>query len=188
MSYVNRTIDGTPSVRAVSTPGLGGSLRLAHGVVLKEIFERVQEAGHAGFTRATAPLWRFEGLDGRRPGEIARTSGLSKQAVNDQLRTLEEMGYVKLHTDARDGRARVVRLTKRGRDLDRTVRAAAAEVEDAWAQEIGEPAWEAFRAVLDRIAGEGYPPGMAAAPTAPAGGPDPGRAGGPARPGRRSAG
>jgi hypothetical protein len=85
MSYVNRTIDGTPSVRAVSTPGLGASLRLAHGVVLKEIFERVQEAGHAGFTRATAPLWRFEGLDGRRPGEIARTSGLSKQAVNDQL-------------------------------------------------------------------------------------------------------
>jgi DNA-binding MarR family transcriptional regulator len=172
----------------VSRPGLGASLRLAHGVVLKEIFERVQEAGHAGFTRATAPLWRFEGLDGRRPSEIARTSGLSKQAVNDQLRVLEHVGYVKLHGDASDGRARVVRLTERGRDLDRTVRAAAAEVEGAWREELGEPAWEAFRAVLDRIAGEGYPPGTGAAAADPAGGPDPASSGGPARPRGRPAG
>ncbi len=131
---------------------------MAHGVVLTDIFERVQDAGHAGFTRATAPLWRFEGLEGRRPGEIARTSGLSKQAVNDQLRTLEELGYVERHPDPHDGRARVVRLTERGRELDRAVRATAAAVEDRWAQEFGEPAWEAFRAVLDRIAGPAFPP------------------------------
>ncbi len=172
----------------MSTPGLGGTLRLAHGVVLKEIFERVQEAGHAGFTRATAPLWRFEGLDGRRPGEIARTSGLSKQAVNDQLRALEQLGYVTLHADARDGRARVVRLTGRGRDLDRTVRAAAAEVEDAWAQEFGDAEWEAFRAVLDRIAGAGYPPGRAAGSAEPDGPEEPARSDGPAPPAGRPAG
>jgi DNA-binding MarR family transcriptional regulator len=171
----------------VSTPGLGASLRVAHGVVWRDIFDRVQEAGHAGFTRATAPLWRFEGLEGRRPGEIARTSGLSKQAVNDQLRALEALGYVERHPDPHDGRGRVVRLTGRGQELDRTVRAAAAAVEDAWAQEIGAPAWEAFRAVLDRIAAPGFPTEVAPEAGAPAAGPQNGRARGPAGPSGRAA-
>ena len=141
----------------MSTPGLGAALRVAHEVVREDIFERVQGAGHPGFTRATFPLWRFEGLDGRRPGEIARTSGLSKQAVNDQLGALEQLGYVERHADPRDGRGRIVRLTERGRELDRAVRSAAAAVEEGWAREMGDAAWEGFRAVLDRIAAGGYP-------------------------------
>jgi len=132
---------------------------MAHGVVFEEIFRMVQGAGHPGFARASFPLWRFEGIDGRRPGEIAHSSGLSKQAVNDQLRALERLGYVELHADARDGRARVVRLTDRGWELDRAVRAAAGAVEEAWAEEIGRAAWEDFRAVLDRIASRGRSPG-----------------------------
>ncbi len=56
-----------------------------------------------------------------------------------------------------DGRARVVRLTERGRELDSAVRAAAQAVEEALAEEIGEPAWQEFRAVLDRIASDRYP-------------------------------
>jgi len=146
----------------VSTPGLGAALRVAHDVVREDIFERVRGAGHPGFTRATFPLWRFEGLEGRRPGEIARTSGLSKQAVNDQLRALERLGYVERHADPRDGRGRVVRLTERGRELDDAVRSAAGAVEDAWARDVGDAAWEDFRAVLDRIAGKGYPAGAGA--------------------------
>lgn len=136
----------------MSTPGLGAALRLAHDVVREEIFALVQDAGHPGFTRATFPLWRFEGLDGRQPSDIARTSGLSKQAVNDQLGALERLGYLERIPHPADGRGRIVRLTQRGSELDRAVRVAAQQVEEAWTREIGEPAWQDFRAVLDRIA------------------------------------
>lgn len=157
MSYVNRTTDSTGAVRGVSSPGVGAALRLAHDVVREEIFARVQESGHRGFTRATFPLWRFEGLDGRQPTDIARTSGLSKQAVNDQLGALEQLGYLERVPHPADGRARVVRLTEQGWDLDRAVRGAAREVDDALSREVGEPAWQGFRAVLDRIAARRYP-------------------------------
>ena len=154
---MNRTTDSTGAVRSVSSPGVGAALRLAHDVVREEIFARVQDAGHLGFTRATFPLWRFEGLDGRRPSDIAHSSGLSKQAVNDQLGALERLGYLERGPHPADGRARVVRLTERGWELDRAVRAAAHDVEQTWAQDVGEPAWRDFRAVLDRIAARRYP-------------------------------
>ena len=141
----------------MSTPGLGAALRVAHEVVREEIFERVQRDGHPGFTRATFPLWRFEGLDGRRPSDIARTSGLSKQAVNDQLGALERLGYLERVAHPADGRGRIVRLTERGWQLERAVRTAAQAAEDAWAEDIGEPAWQYFRAVLDRIVAHRYP-------------------------------
>lgn len=157
MSYVNRTTDSTGAVRAVSTPGLGAALRLAHEVVREEIFTRVQDAGHAGFSPASFPLWRFEGLEGRQPSDIARTSGLSKQAVNDQLGALERLGYLERIPHAADGRARIVCLTKRGWELDRAVRFAAQQVEEAWTREVGDQAWQDFRKVLDRIAGRPEP-------------------------------
>lgn len=142
----------------MSSSGLGAALRIAHQTMREAIFARAQEAGHPGLTRATFPLWRFEGLDGRRPGEIAVTAGLSKQAINDQLGALERLGYVERHPHPEDGRARVVRLTERGWELDRIVRAAAAAVEAEWAQEAGNPAWEEFRTVLDGIVARRSPP------------------------------
>ena len=141
----------------MSRPGVGAALRLATEVVREEIFARVQDAGHPGFTGATFPLWRFEGLDGRQPSDIARTSGLSKQAVNDQLGALERHGYLERVPHPADGRARIVRLTERGWQLDRAVRAAAQQVEEAWSLDVGEPTWQDFRAVLDRIAARRYP-------------------------------
>ena len=96
-------------------------------------------------------------LDGRRPGDIARTSGLSKQAVNDQLGELERLGYLERVSHPADGRGRVVRLTSRGWALDHAVRGAAQADEGPWAEEVGQPAWQHFRTALDRIVAPRHP-------------------------------
>ena len=58
---------------------------------------------------------QFPGPDGVRPGMLAERAGMSKQAMNQLLRSLDALGYI-VRTDAPDeGRARIVRLTKRGR-------------------------------------------------------------------------
>lgn len=118
-----------------------------------EMLDRIHQAGFPDITYAQFPIFRFEGPDGRRPTEIAATAGLSKQTVNDVLGQLEGAGYLKRKPDPEDGRARVVRLTAKGRRLDAAIWEAGRAVERSWRERIGATAWSAFREVLDQIAG-----------------------------------
>ena len=112
---------------------------------------RIHTAGHPDVTTAMIALFRFAGVDRRRPGEIAATARLSKQATNDVLRELERLGYVKRHADPTDGRARIVRLTKRGRSLDTAVWTAGREVEQFWHDRFSDNEWTTFNNVLNRL-------------------------------------
>ena len=132
-------------------PSVVGRLRLAYDLGRDEMLARIHAAGHADVTAAMIALFRFAGVDRRRPGEIAATARLSKQATNDLLRELEGLGYIERHPDPTDGRARIVRLTKRGRALDSAVWAAGAQVEQAWRERFGEKQWTTFNDVLDRV-------------------------------------
>ena len=112
---------------------------------------RIHAAGHPDVTTAMIALFRFAGVDQRRPGEIAVTARLSKQATNDMLRELERLGYVERHPDPTDGRTRIVRLTKRGRALDAAVWAAGRDVEQSWRNRFGDRQWATFNDVLDQL-------------------------------------
>ena len=56
---------------------------------------------------------------GIRPTELARRVDVSKQAVGQALAELEQRGFVEYVADPRDGRARLVRLSKRGATASR---------------------------------------------------------------------
>jgi DNA-binding MarR family transcriptional regulator len=60
------------------------------------------------------PLYEEDGL---RMGELARRSGLSKQAMTSLVRSVEEAGLVSRMRDSADGRAYRVSLTARGNAL-----------------------------------------------------------------------
>ena len=112
---------------------------------------RVRAAGHPDVTTAMIALFRFAGVDGRRPGEIAATARLSKQAANDMLRELERLGYVERHPDPSDGRARIIQLTARGQALDAAVWQAGRDVEQSWKDRFGDQDWTTFHAVLGSL-------------------------------------
>jgi DNA-binding MarR family transcriptional regulator len=112
---------------------------------------RIHAAGHPDVTAAMIALFRLAGVDRRRPGEIAMTARLSKQATNDMLRELERLGYVERHPDPTDGRGRLMRLTPRGRALDRAVWKAGQEVELLWRSRFGKQHWTAFNEVLAEL-------------------------------------
>ena len=113
----------------------------------------VREAGFEDISFAQCMVFRFEGPEGRRPSELAARLKMSKQAVNDCLRILEDRGYLARAVAPGDGRARVVRLTARGEALQKAIYAAGRRVEQEWQEAIGEPDWSAFTRVLDRLAG-----------------------------------
>lgn len=119
-----------------------------------EMLGRLHRAGYPDVSYAHIPIFRYQGPEGRQPSEIATTAHLSKQTVNDILGQLERSGYLKRQPHPDDGRARIVRLTARGRRLEAAIWQAGRDVEKTWEERIGEPAWAVFRAVLDQIAEE----------------------------------
>jgi DNA-binding MarR family transcriptional regulator len=54
-------------------------------------------------------------LDGTRLTDLARAVGVSKQAVHQLVGELEEMAFLERVPDPSDGRAKLVRFTRRGR-------------------------------------------------------------------------
>lgn len=129
------------------------------------MLHRLHGAGFPDVTYAHLPIFRREGSDGRRPTEIAARTQLSKQTVNDILGQLGRAGYLTREPHPDDGRARVVRLTERGRALDAAIWEAGRAVEQAWKERIGDEAWGVFREVLDRLAQADAGPRGPAAPT-----------------------
>jgi DNA-binding MarR family transcriptional regulator len=126
-------------------------LRLAYDLGRNEMLARIHAAGHPDVTPAMIALFRFAGVDRRRPGEIAVTARLSKQATNDMLRELERLGYVERHPAPTDGRARIIRLTKRGRALDKAVWRAGRDAEQSWHDRFSDKQWTTFNEVLDTL-------------------------------------
>jgi len=129
-------------------PAIGGLLRMAWRAHRDRLFERMTEHGDAPLTRAQFELFRWPGIDGMRPTEVAELAGLSKQAVNDTLGELERLGYAERHPHPQDGRARIVRLTERGRALHQATHTASVELEAEWVAAVGAARLAVLRSTL----------------------------------------
>lgn len=134
-------------------PYLGGMLRLAWQWVREQIFSGVLAAGYDDLNAAHVALFRYPTLDRQRPSELADQLQITRQSVNDLLGHLEQCGYVTRETDPNDGRARVVRLTARGRRLEKTINGQAQAAELHIAELLGPRRFSLLRGALEELAG-----------------------------------
>ncbi len=100
-------------------------LRVVWQWVRDRMYAGVVAAGYDDLSAAHVGLWRYPGLNGLRPSQLAEAKGITKQSVNELLGHLEREGYLRRVPDATDGRARVIRLTPKGRRLEETIYAEA---------------------------------------------------------------
>jgi DNA-binding MarR family transcriptional regulator len=105
--------------------------------VREQMYAGVVAAGYDDLHAAHVGLWRYPGLDGVRPSQLADRAGITKQSVNDLLGHLEQHGYLGRVPDAADGRARVIRLTPKGRRLEQTIYAEAGAAQLRIAEILG---------------------------------------------------
>jgi DNA-binding MarR family transcriptional regulator len=119
------------------SPYVGALLRVVWQWVRDQLYAGVVAAGFDDLNAAHVGLWRYPGLDGIRPSQLADRVGITKQSVNDLLRHLEAHGYLLRVPDSADGRARVIRLTSKGRRLEQTVYAAAGAAQLRIAEILG---------------------------------------------------
>ncbi len=117
--------DSLDQVSEERTPYIGAMLRVVWQWVRDQLYAGVIAAGFDDLSAAHVGLWRYPGLEGVRPSQLADHVGITKQSVNDLLGHLEAHGYLSRVPDSIDGRARVIRLTAKGRRLAETIYAAA---------------------------------------------------------------
>ena len=130
---------------------IGALLRVPAQAIHRRI---INELNAAGFEKLRLPhmaVLQFPGPDGVRPGVLAERAGMSKQAMNQLLRSLEAIGYL-VRSDAPDeGRARIVRLTKRGRALYAQILEILRDIEREWIAELGPQHFAQLKALLLRV-------------------------------------
>ena len=130
-------------------------LRFGLHEIRSRIYAGVRDSGFEDVRPAHVTLFRWPGPDGRRPSEVAADVQISKQRVNDLLRDLERLGYLTLESDPTDLRARIIRLTPRGRQLHTTAVDIHAQVEQEWMQIVGGTQYQRLRQTLAQLMGPG---------------------------------
>ena len=108
-------------------------------------------AGHP-ITLAQARVFQRIDEDGSRLTRIAESAQVTKQAAKFLIDQLERGGYIKRTPDhPTDGRAHVIRITPRGRDVIRIATEKQTTIEKEWADHLGQPATEELRRVLVQL-------------------------------------
>ena len=135
---------------------LGRLLLEAHRTLATELMEELTERGYDDVRAGHAAV--FMNIDrrwGTRLTELARRARMSKQGMMLLVDDLESRGYVRRVPDDEDGRAKVVRLTARGRRYVADARRAVATIESRLRREWGYRQYASVREALEDLAGVG---------------------------------
>jgi len=132
-------------------PLLGLLLRLVYQHYSQEIEAALRQAGFDDIRPGAANVFPFVPPEGITVSRLAELSGVRKQTMAQAVDQLERTGYVERRPNPRDGRSRLVFLSERGGSVPPVTHAAAARVEERWAELTSAHEVEALRAALLRL-------------------------------------
>jgi DNA-binding MarR family transcriptional regulator len=121
-----------------------------------ELYGRVEAAGLKDIRPGHGCVFSNIQPDGSRLTELAERACMTKQTVGEVASDLEKLGYVERVPDPADGRAKIIRLTSRGRDAQAIGRGLVDELERDWAERYGEENVAALRQALEVITAERF--------------------------------
>ena len=131
---------------------IGALLRVPAQAIHRRIISDLNAAGFEELRVPHMAVLQFPGPDGVRPGLLAERAGMSKQAMNQLLRSLEALDYLTRSDAPEDeGRARMVRLTKRGRAAYAKAHEILRDIEREWSAELGPKDFAQLKKLLLRV-------------------------------------
>jgi DNA-binding MarR family transcriptional regulator len=132
-------------------PLIGLLLRLVYQHYSQEIEAALREAGFDDVGPSAANVFPFVPPQGISIAELADLARVRKQTMAQAVDQLERAGYVERRPNPRDRRSRLVVLTARGASVTPVTHAAAARVEERWAELTSPQQLEQLRASLLRL-------------------------------------
>ncbi|MGE5244821.1 MAG: MarR family winged helix-turn-helix transcriptional regulator [Betaproteobacteria bacterium] len=148
---MSRPPSSTPSPAAPEKMLIGALLRVPAQAIHRRIVSELNAAGFEDLRVPHMAVLQFPGPDGVRPGVLAERAGMSKQAMNQLLRSLEALGYTARSDVPGEGRARIVRLTKRGRAAYAKIHEVLRDIEREWSAELGPRPFAQLKELLLRV-------------------------------------
>jgi len=130
---------------------IGALLRIPFQETVSRVYQRVIEAGYTDLRPTHFVLFQQLRPEGLRVTELANLAQMTKQSMGALVDYVEERGYIERVADPHDGRAWLVRLTPRGREVERIARAAIGELETEWAQYLGTERFAALQSTLQDL-------------------------------------
>jgi DNA-binding MarR family transcriptional regulator len=133
---------------STDTPLLTTLVRRLHLVIRRRLLAELQTGSHPDLTAAHMYVFQSPGPDGVRPTELAARTNMTKQAMNHLLVGLERGKYLERVHAPNDGRGTVLRLTDRGRDVERIMIEGSRRMERDWANSLGRDRVEELRKAI----------------------------------------
>ena len=129
---------------------LGILLFVAHRELERRVADEVRAAGFE-VTMAQARVFQRIDEGGSRVTKLAESAGVTKQTAGYLVDQLEQAGYVERVPDPVDARARLVRVTARGRAAVDVARPVEEQVYAEWAEHLGVEDLRRLRDILSRL-------------------------------------
>jgi DNA-binding MarR family transcriptional regulator len=130
---------------------IGALLRVPAEAIHRRLISGLNAAGFDELRMPHMAVLQFPGPDGVRPGVLAERAGISKQAMNQLLGSLEEYGYIVRSDVPNGGRARIIRFTKRGHAAYAKIHDILHALEREWSAELGPERFAQLKELLFRI-------------------------------------
>lgn len=130
---------------------IGALLRVPAQAIHRRLVRELTAAGFEGLRVPHMAVFQYPGPDGVRPGTLADRAGMSKQAMNQLLKSLEELGYIVRADAPSEGRARMVRFTKRGHTAYAKLLEILRDIEREWSAELGAKDFAQLKRLLMRV-------------------------------------
>jgi DNA-binding MarR family transcriptional regulator len=137
--------------RVKRLPAVRPHLPMLMGMVFSRLRERLaDEAPDLRPSQLRVLEWLPE--EGLTITELAECAEMTTQGCGQFVRQLDALGMVEVAVADHDARARVVRITDRGRTALARSAAVLRSCDDAWAEQVGAERWRVFREVLEEVA------------------------------------
>jgi DNA-binding MarR family transcriptional regulator len=104
----------------------------------ERLHERLAERGHPDVRAPHGNVFQYLDDGGTRVSVLAQRAQITKQSMAELVAHLERHGYVERVPDPTDRRAKLVRATRRGREVYAVAREFVADLEAEWTARLGE--------------------------------------------------
>ena len=115
------------------------------------LHRRFAEPGHPEIRPPQGNVMQFLDDAGTRVSVLAERAQITKQSMAELVAHLERLGYVERVPDPSDKRAKLVRATRRGRQLYAIARDVVAEIEADWTKRLGKAKMRQLRELLEEL-------------------------------------
>jgi DNA-binding MarR family transcriptional regulator len=131
---------------------LGDRLAAAGRAFNDRLIEGIQAAGYPDVRAAHSAVMPNLDPNGTRIVDLAARAGITKQSMGELVEDLVRRGYVEVHPDPADRRAKIVALTDKGRRQSRAALRIISRMERRYRERLGDDRFEGLLATLDELA------------------------------------